>query len=29
MMNLKGIIGFTVAVVLWANMVIYWALFMK
>lgn len=29
MMNLKGIIGFTTVVVVWANMVVYWAFFMK
>lgn len=29
MMNLKGIISFTAVVVLWANMVIYWAFYMK
>lgn len=29
MMNLKGIIGFTTVVVVYANMVIYWAFFMK
>ena len=29
MMNLKGIIGFTTVVVVYANMVIYWAWFMK
>ena len=29
MMNLKGIIGFTAIVVLWGNMVVYWAFYMK
>lgn len=28
MMNLKGIIGFAAVVVLWANMVLYWAFYM-
>ena len=29
MINLKGLIGFTVTMTMMANMVVYWAWFMK